>query len=63
MTFPAEMLVDYVRVYQREGNTNIGCDPPDYPTADYISNHYEAYTSLCCFYLAMLFMFPDSLFT
>jgi hypothetical protein len=50
MTFPAEMLIDYVRVYQREGNTNIGCDPPDYPTADYISRHPEAYSSSCCFY-------------
>ncbi|KAJ7673564.1 beta-glucan synthesis-associated [Mycena olivaceomarginata] len=39
MVFPAEMLVDYVRVYQRDGETNIGCNPPDYPTADYINNH------------------------
>ena len=31
------MLVDYVRVYQRNGETNIGCDPKDYPTADYIA--------------------------
>ncbi|KAF8489534.1 beta-glucan synthesis-associated protein-domain-containing protein [Russula emetica] len=44
MTFPSEMLVDYVRVYQRTGQTNIGCDPPDYPTADYINRHYEAYS-------------------
>ncbi len=49
MTFPSEMLVDYVRVYQRAGQTNIGCDPPNYPTADYINRHYEAYSSLCCF--------------
>jgi beta-glucanase (GH16 family) len=45
MTFPSEMLVDYVRVYQRAGQTNIGCDPPDYPTADYINSHYEAYSN------------------
>ncbi|KAI0277034.1 glycoside hydrolase family 16 protein [Russula aff. rugulosa BPL654] len=45
MEFPAEMLVDYVRVYQRAGETNIGCDPPDYPTADYINRHYEAYSN------------------
>ncbi|KAJ6515518.1 beta-glucan synthesis-associated [Mycena sanguinolenta] len=45
MVFPAEMLVDYVRVYQRDGETNIGCDPPDYPTADYITNHYAAYSN------------------
>jgi hypothetical protein len=45
MVFPAEMLVDYVRVYQRDGETNVGCNPPDYPTQDYINNHYSAYSS------------------
>jgi len=48
MTFPAEMLVDYVRVYQRENQINVGCDPPDYPTANYINDHYAAYNSLSC---------------
>ncbi len=37
MKFPAAMYIDYVRVYQREGTRNIGCDPKDYPTADYIN--------------------------
>ncbi|KAJ7068600.1 beta-glucan synthesis-associated [Mycena amicta] len=45
MVFPAEMLVDYVRVYQRDGETNIGCDPSDYPTMDYIANHMSAYSN------------------
>jgi len=45
MTFPAEMLIDYVRVYQRKGYENIGCDPPDYPTMDYINNHLVAYSN------------------
>ncbi|EJF56767.1 beta-glucan synthesis-associated [Dichomitus squalens LYAD-421 SS1] len=45
MVFPAIMQVDYVRVYQRKGQTNIGCDPPDYPTKDYIANHLEAYSN------------------
>ncbi|GJE91332.1 glycoside hydrolase family 16 protein [Phanerochaete sordida] len=45
MEFPAVMLVDYVRVYQRKGQTNVGCDPPQYPTAEYIKNHVEAYTN------------------
>ncbi len=49
MAFPAIMQVDYVRVYQRTGQTNVGCDPPDYPTADYISKHMEAYTSAFSF--------------
>ncbi|KAF7977403.1 hypothetical protein HWV62_4035 [Athelia sp. TMB] len=44
MEFPAEMLVDYVRVYQRKGQTNIGCDPPDYPTATYIADHLDSYS-------------------
>ncbi|KAF7355633.1 hypothetical protein MSAN_01480800 [Mycena sanguinolenta] len=45
MVFPAEMLVDYVRVYQRDGETNVGCNPSDYPTTDYIANHYAAYSN------------------
>ncbi|KAF8878855.1 beta-glucan synthesis-associated protein-domain-containing protein [Infundibulicybe gibba] len=43
MVFPAEMLVDYVRVYQRRGQSNVGCDPKDYPTANYINNHLSAF--------------------
>jgi Beta-glucan synthesis-associated protein SKN1/KRE6/Sbg1 len=36
MVFPAEMLVDYVRVYQRQGSMNVGCNPKAYPMTDYI---------------------------
>ncbi|KAF9233634.1 beta-glucan synthesis-associated [Melanogaster broomeanus] len=43
MIFPAEMRVDYVRVYQREGQTNVGCSPPDFPTEDYINRHMDSY--------------------
>ncbi len=46
MVFPAIMQVDYVRIYQRSGHTNIGCDPADYPTAKYIEDHAEAYSSM-----------------
>ena len=52
MEFPAEMLVDYVRVYQRQGSTNVGCDPKGYPTADYITAHLEAYQSEFFFLVA-----------
>ncbi|KAJ1309915.1 hypothetical protein OPQ81_006674 [Rhizoctonia solani] len=45
LKFPATMLIDYVRVYQRAGHENIGCDPPNYPTADYINQHIAAYTN------------------
>ena len=37
LTFPAKMLVDYVRVYQRPGvKDGLTCDPPNRPTAKYI---------------------------
>ncbi|SNX87331.1 related to KRE6 - glucan synthase subunit [Melanopsichium pennsylvanicum] len=45
LQFPGKMLVDYVRVYQPEGQTNIGCDPDDFPTQAYINKHIEAYTN------------------
>lgn len=34
---PATMLIDYIRVYQPANSKNIGCDPPDFPTASYIN--------------------------
>lgn len=39
LPFPAKMYIDYVRVYQRKGEKNIGCDPSDFPTADYINTY------------------------
>lgn len=36
LTFPATMSVDYIRVYQDPNAVNVGCDPPDFPTAAYI---------------------------
>lgn len=45
LTWPNTMSVDWVRVYQKEGQENVGCDPADYPTADYINRHMEAYTN------------------
>lgn len=37
LPFPVHMRVDYIRVYQPSGSRNIGCDPPDFPTAQYIN--------------------------
>ncbi|KAJ7888736.1 beta-glucan synthesis-associated, partial [Mycena leptocephala] len=37
LTFPAVMRVDWVRVYQDPDNVQVGCDPKDYPTAEYIN--------------------------
>ncbi|KAM0755637.1 glycoside hydrolase family 16 protein [Meredithblackwellia eburnea MCA 4105] len=45
LPFPAHMRVDYVRVYQRTDANNIGCDPPEMPTAQYIQDHLPAYTN------------------
>ncbi|KAF8755074.1 Glycoside hydrolase family 16 protein [Rhizoctonia solani] len=45
LVFPAYMLVDYIRVYQPADQHNIGCDPPNFPTADYINTYIEAYTN------------------
>ncbi|KAF9068692.1 beta-glucan synthesis-associated [Rhodocollybia butyracea] len=45
LVFPAVMSIDWVRVYQKKGETNIGCDPVDFPTAAYIQEYSEAYTN------------------
>lgn len=45
LQFPTTMLVDYIRVYQRSDSMNIGCDPTDFPTAQYINTYMEAYTN------------------
>jgi beta-glucanase (GH16 family) len=37
LTFPAVMRVDWVRIYQDPDNVQVGCNPADYPTADYIN--------------------------
>jgi beta-glucanase (GH16 family) len=36
LVFPTTMRVDWIRVYQPENETNIGCDPKNFPTAAYI---------------------------
>lgn len=42
--FPAHMAFDYVRVYQKRGEPQrISCDPPDFPTSDYIHNNLDLY--------------------
>ncbi|GAA5903037.1 hypothetical protein JCM6882_009675 [Rhodosporidiobolus microsporus] len=43
--FPGYFLIDYVRVYQKEGSTNIGCDPKDRPTSKYINDHPAIYNN------------------
>ncbi|KAG8694546.1 hypothetical protein FRC08_008416 [Ceratobasidium sp. 394] len=45
LVFPTWILVDWVRVYQPKGAHNIGCNPPDCPTTEYINTYIEAYTN------------------
>ncbi|KAG8215428.1 glycoside hydrolase family 16 protein [Butyriboletus roseoflavus] len=45
MQLPATMMIDYIRVYQPSNAKNIGCDPPEFPTAAYINAYKEAYTN------------------
>ncbi|KAI8869959.1 SKN1-domain-containing protein [Ramicandelaber brevisporus] len=40
---PAAMYVDYIRVYQHPDRIKTSCDPPDYPTKEYIERHAKAY--------------------
>lgn len=45
LPFPSKLRIDYVRVYQREGEINLSCDPKEYPTAEYIDSHLNAYSN------------------
>jgi len=45
LVFPATMRLDWVRVYQHPDKINIGCDPPEKPTSQYIDTYIEAYTN------------------
>lgn len=45
LVFPTTMYIDYVRIYQKEGQEIITCDPPGYPTTEYIQNHPGAYNN------------------
>jgi len=36
---PATMRVDYIRIYQDEDDQIMTCDPPGYPTTEYIARH------------------------
>ncbi|KAL0240296.1 hypothetical protein I308_106546 [Cryptococcus tetragattii IND107] len=45
LKWPNYFRIDYVRVYQKPDQISIGCDPDDYPTADYIARHAEVYSN------------------
>lgn len=43
LPFPAYMMIDYIRVYQRAGNVSLGCSPPGFPTEQWIACHKDKY--------------------
>ncbi|RCK57299.1 Beta-glucan synthesis-associated protein KRE6 [Candida viswanathii] len=43
LVFPTTFRIDYVRVYQPKDQINVGCDPDDFPTHDYIEKHWNIY--------------------
>jgi len=45
LEFPAVMKIDWIRVYQPRDAVNVGCDPKDMPTKEYIDTYMEAYTN------------------
>jgi hypothetical protein len=58
ITFPAYMAIDYVRVYQKDGQKELlSCDPPDYPTSNFINTHLNVYEN------QNLTMFPRDQYT
>lgn len=57
--FPATMRLDYIRIYQDENDKSqvMTCDPPDYPTTEYIRKHPEPYNNpnLTDWYVPLMF--------
>ncbi|GAA6037271.1 hypothetical protein JCM8097_008655 [Rhodosporidiobolus ruineniae] len=45
LEFPGTLRIDYVRVYQKKGQKNVGCDTKDFPTSKYINSHMDLYTN------------------
>lgn len=42
---PATMRFDYIRIYQDPDNEIVTCDPPGYPTTNYIKSHPAPYAN------------------
>lgn len=45
LLMPATMKIDYLRVYQDQNNPLVTCDPPGYPTTEYIQQHPVPYNN------------------
>ena len=48
LTFPVRMRIDYIRIYQPQGAINVGCNPKNFPTEQYINQY--VYGVSCCYY-------------
>ena len=44
--WPASLMVDYVRVWQRPSEVSVGCNPPDFPTKTYIEKNTDLFGEL-----------------
>lgn len=58
-SLPATMRVDYIRIYQDEGKELMTCDPPGYPTTDYIKEHSKPYNNanITHWYVSLIFSY------
>jgi beta-glucan synthesis-associated protein KRE6 len=58
---PATMRIDYVRIYQDPKNVMVTCDPPGYPTTEYIEKHPRSYSNpnLTTWYVASKLSFKS----
>ncbi|KAF8153938.1 beta-glucan synthesis-associated [Crassisporium funariophilum] len=45
LNFPATMSIDWIRVYQPKDAVNVGCDPKDFPTSQYIETYKNIYSN------------------
>ncbi|ODN76413.1 glucosidase [Cryptococcus wingfieldii CBS 7118] len=45
LVWPNYHRIDYIRVYQKPDRISVTCNPDDYPTAEYIENHLNAYSN------------------
>lgn len=46
LEFPAIFEIDYIRIYQPKDEKSLTCDPPGFPTTEYINNHLSAYLNV-----------------
>jgi hypothetical protein len=48
LKFPTTMKIDYIRIYQDPDKVNIGCNPPGFPTEQYIQKSVVLFIFSAC---------------